>query len=140
VILLSHSRISTVIVLHKFLFIFYYIGAKVLTEIRIQGCQSVEPEPRFHRGSTGDIQYSVKPVPTCSKIKVRPNRISLELRYVRLDRSGPLDQTDIYHRQLLKEKCYGRSDVQHPIKRVPVTFQLLLGGIVDTSTCCESLC
>jgi hypothetical protein len=76
----------------------------------------------------------------CSKIKVRPNRIGLELRYVGPDRSGPLDPPDIYPRQLLlQEKCYGRSGVQHPIKHVPVTFQLLLRGIVDTSTRCESL-
>jgi hypothetical protein len=36
-------------------------------------------------------------------LKVRPNRIGLELRYISPDRSGPLDPTDI------PENCYRRS-------------------------------
>jgi hypothetical protein len=68
-----------------------------------QGWQSVEPDPRFDRGSTGDIRCSVKPVPTCSKIKVRPNRIGLELRYVGRDRSERLNPTDI------PDNCYRRN-------------------------------
>jgi hypothetical protein len=87
---------------------------------------------RFDRGSTGDIRCSVEPVPTCSKIKgsTESDRSGVEICR---SRSVWTFESD---RQLLQENCYG---VRHPIKLVPVTFQLLLGAIVDTSTCCGSL-
>jgi hypothetical protein len=66
--------------------------------------------------------------PNLFKIKVRPNWIGLELRYVGPARSEPLNPTS---------NCYRRSGVQPPIKPVPVTFQLLPGVIVESGYQCS---